>query len=68
MNRYGFTLAGDLYLPENYENKKNPAVVIAGPIGAVKEQASDLYAQELAARGFVRLERCGGWYVCIGQS
>ena len=53
MNRYGFTLAGDLYLPENYENKKNPAVIVAGPFGAVKEQASGLYAQELAVRGFV---------------
>lgn len=42
-NRYGITLAGDLYLPENYEAKKNPAVIVAGPFGAVKEQASGLY-------------------------
>lgn len=55
MNRYGITLAGDLYLPKNYENKKNPAVVVAGPFGAVKEQASGLYAQELADRGFVSI-------------
>ncbi len=55
MNRYGITLAGDLYLPENYENKKNPSVIVAGPFGAVKEQASGLYAQELAARGFVSI-------------
>lgn len=54
-NRYGFALVGDLYLPENYENKKNPAVIVAGPFGAVKEQASGLYAQELAARGFVSI-------------
>lgn len=39
-NRYGITLAGDLYLPENYEAKKNPAVIVAGPFGAVKEQAT----------------------------
>lgn len=55
MNRYGIMLAGDLYLPENYEDKKNPAVIVAGPFGAVKEQASGLYAQELAARGFVSM-------------
>lgn len=55
MNRYGITLAGDLYLPKNYENKKNPSVIVAGPFGAVKEQASGLYAQELAARGFVSI-------------
>ena len=55
MNRYGITLAGDLYLPKNYEDKKNPAVIVAGPFGAVKEQASGLYAQELAARGFVSI-------------
>ena len=54
-NRYGITLAGDLYLPDNYEDKKNPAVIVAGPFGAVKEQASGLYAQELAARGFVSI-------------
>ena len=54
-NRYGITLAGDLYLPAHYEDKKNPAVIVAGPFGAVKEQASGLYAQELAARGFVSI-------------
>ena len=54
-NRYGITLAGELYLPDNYEDKKNPAVIVAGPFGAVKEQASGLYAQELAARGFVSI-------------
>ena len=54
-NRYGIMLAGDLYLPEGYEGKKNPVVIVSGPFGAVKEQASGLYAQELAARGFVSL-------------
>lgn len=54
-NRYGITLAGDLYLPTHYEDKKNPAVIVAGPFGVVKEQASGLYAQEQAARGFVSI-------------
>lgn len=54
-NRYGITLAGDLYLPEGYEGKKSPAIIISGPFGAVKEQASGLHAQEMAARGFVSL-------------
>lgn len=54
-NRYGIQLAGDLYLPEGHDEKKNPAIVIAGPFGAVKEQAAGLYAQELAKRGFVSL-------------
>lgn len=53
-NRYGFILAGHLYLPKNFENgKKYAAIAISGPFGAVKEQASGLYAQELAKRGFV---------------
>jgi len=54
-NRYGIALAGDLYLPEGYEEKKNPAVIISGPFGAVKEQASGLHAQEMAFRGFVSM-------------
>ena len=54
-NRYGIEIAGDLYLPENYTNQKNPAIVVSGPFGAVKEQASGLYAQEMAAYGFVAL-------------
>ena len=40
---------------QSYEAKKNPAVIVAGPFGAVKEQASGLYAQELAVRGFVSI-------------
>lgn len=54
-NRYGIEVAGHLYLPENYEGKKNPAIVISGPFGAVKEQSSGLYAQQMATFGFVAL-------------
>lgn len=54
-NRYGIELAGGLYLPENYTLQKNPAIVVAGPFGAVKEQASGLYAQQMAAHGFAAL-------------
>ncbi len=51
-NRYGITLAGDLYLPKESEGKKLPALAISGPFGAVKEQASGLYANTMAERGF----------------
>ena len=51
-NRYGITLAGDLYLPKNAGDKKLPALAISGPFGAVKEQASGLYANEFAKRGY----------------
>lgn len=54
-NRYGIEIAGHLYLPENYEGKKNAAIVVSGPFGAVKEQASGLYAQQMASFGFVAL-------------
>ncbi len=55
-NRYGFTLAGDLYLPRNRKpGGKLAGIVLAGPFGAVKEQSSGLYAQELAERGFAAL-------------
>jgi Hydrolases of the alpha/beta superfamily len=53
-NRYGFILAGHLYLPLNFDDMKQyPAIVISGPFGAVKEQSSGLYAQTLAEKGFV---------------
>ena len=53
-NRFGITLAGHLYLPKNFDPaKKYPAIAVSGPFGAVKEQSSGLYAQELAARGFM---------------
>lgn len=54
-NRYGITVAGDLYLPKNRGNERLAAIVISGPFGAVKEQSSGLYANELAARGFAAL-------------
>ena len=55
-NRYGFKVAGHLYLPKDFkEGETYPAITISGPFGAVKEQASGLYAQTLAERGFVTL-------------
>src|SRR5690349_12362776 len=54
-NRYGITVSGDLYTPKNIGNQKLAAIIISGPFGAVKEQSSGLYANELAARGFVTL-------------
>ncbi|AKJ27110.1 membrane protein [Caldimonas brevitalea] len=54
-NRFGITLAADLYRPRNRGSEKLPALVVSGPFGAVKEQVSGLYAQTLAERGFVTL-------------
>ncbi|WP_396335933.1 alpha/beta hydrolase [Chryseobacterium soli] len=51
-NRYGIILSGDLYLPKNAGSKKMSALAISGPFGAVKEQSSGLYANEMAQRGF----------------
>ena len=53
-NRYGITLAADLYEPKNV-NGKLPAIAVCGPFGAVKEQASRLYAQKLAEKGFLTI-------------
>ena len=53
-NRYGITLAADLYTPKDAEGKL-AAIAVCGPFGAVKEQCSGLYAQTLAERGFVTL-------------
>ncbi len=53
-NRYGITLAADLYVPKNAEGKL-AAIAVCGPFGAVKEQASGLYAQKLAERGFLTI-------------
>lgn len=53
-NRYGITLSGDLYIPKNGGNNL-PALAISGPFGAVKEQSSGLYANEMASRGFIAL-------------
>ena len=51
-NRFGVTLAADMYVPKNAGGRL-PAIAISGPFGAVKEQASGLYAQTLAERGFL---------------
>ena len=53
-NRYGITLAADLYIPQNASGKL-PAIAVCGPFGAVKEQAAGLYAQTLAERGFLTI-------------
>ncbi len=53
-NRYGITLAADLYEPESGEGKLS-AIAVCGPFGAVKEQASGLYAQTLAEKGFLTI-------------
>ena len=53
-NRYGITLAADMYKPKGVTGKL-PAIAISGPFGAVKEQASGFYAQTLAERGFLTI-------------
>lgn len=53
-NRYGITLAADLYLPKQAKGKL-PAIAVSGPFGAVKEQCSGLYAQALAEQGFLTI-------------
>lgn len=54
VNRYGITLAADLYVPKGAKGKL-PAIAVCGPFGAVKEQASGLYAQIMAERGFLTI-------------
>ena len=54
VNRYGITLAADMYVPKNAQGKL-PAIAVSGPFGAVKEQSSGLYAQEMAERGFLTI-------------
>ena len=53
-NRYGITLAADLYEPKEYSGKF-AAIAVCGPFGAVKEQASGLYAQKMAERGYLTM-------------
>ena len=53
-NRYGITLAADMYVPKQAEGKL-PAIAVSGPFGAVKEQSSGLYAMILAERGFLTI-------------
>ena len=55
VNRFGITLAADLYVPETTIGGKLPAIAVSGPFGAVKEQSSGLYAQTLAERGFLAI-------------
>lgn len=54
VNRYGVTLAADMYVPKNSQGKL-AAIAVSGPFGAVKEQCSGLYAQELAERGYLTI-------------
>ena len=54
VNRYGITLATDMYVPKHAEGKL-PAIAVCGPFGAVKEQCAGLYAQAMAERGFLTL-------------
>ena len=54
INRYGITLAADMYAPKNAGDKL-PAIAVCGPFGAVKEQCSGLYAQTIAERGFLTI-------------
>src|SRR5574344_2155481 len=53
-NRYGITLAADMYIPKGVKGKL-PAIAVSGPFGAVKEQSSGLYAQTMAERGFLTI-------------
>ena len=53
-NHFGITLAADMYEPKNYDGKL-PAIAVSGPYGAVKEQSSGLYAQEMAKKGFLTI-------------
>ena len=53
-NRYGITLAADMYMPKGVKGKL-PAIAVSGPFGAVKEQSSGLYAQAMAERGFLTI-------------
>ena len=52
INRYGITLAADMYIPKNADSKL-PAIAVSGPFGAVKEQCSGLYAQTMAEHGYL---------------
>lgn len=54
VNHFGITLAADMFMPKNVSGKL-PAIAVSGPFGAVKEQSSGLYAQEMAARGFLTI-------------
>src|SRR6516225_9451276 len=52
-NQYNMTVAGNLFIPKNLDRSaKHPAIVVGHPMGAVKEQSANLYAQKLAEQGF----------------
>ena len=53
-NHFGITLVADMYEPKDYEDKL-PALAVSGPYGAVKEQSSGLYAEEMAEKGFLTI-------------
>ncbi|MEP0835970.1 alpha/beta hydrolase [Trichocoleus sp. AS-A1] len=55
-NQYNMQVAGNLFIPKALDqNTKNPAIIVGHPMGAVKEQSANLYAQKLAEQGFVTL-------------
>src|SRR5690348_3081993 len=55
-NQYKMDVAGDLFIPKTLDlNSRHPAIIVGHPMGAVKEQSANLYAQKLAERGFVTL-------------
>lgn len=55
-NRFGITIAADLYRPKDFdESREHPAILVGAPYGGVKEQGPGIYAQNLALRGFVAL-------------
>src|SRR3982751_5364924 len=55
-NQYNMSVVGNLFIPRNLDQStKNPAIIVGHPMGAVKEQSSNLYAQKLAERGFVTM-------------
>lgn len=55
-NRFGITIAADLYLPDDFDaSKKHAAIIVGAPYGGVKEQGPGIYAQNMAERGFVVL-------------
>ena len=55
-NQYQMNVAGNLFIPKNLDQRaKNPAIIVGHPMGAVKEQSSNLYAQKLAEQGFITL-------------
>ena len=60
-NRYGITLTGDLYTPKDQGTVPLATLAISGPFGAVKEQSSGLYANQMAARGFIALAFDGSY-------